>query len=82
MDIKTYQKATAILRDIDTEENKLKDLRFLHDDVKGGENIFVTSALRGKHVSVEGRLAIRIIELLQQEYDKKIKSLKTQLEEL
>lgn len=82
MDIKAYQKATAILDRIKKEEDKKRDLDFIHDKVKEGGNIFVTSALGHTKISIEGGLAIRIVELLQQGNNKEIESLKEQLEKL
>lgn len=82
MDIKAYQKATAILCSIKTEEDKKRDLDFLHDKVMGGDNVFITSALGHTKISIEGGLAIRIVELLQQGNNNEIESLKAQLEKL
>lgn len=82
MDIKAYQKATAILCSIKTEEDKQRDLRYLHDKVTGGDNICITSSAGHTKISIEGGLAVRVVELLQNGNNKEIESLKAQLEKL
>lgn len=82
MDIKAYQRATAILDSMKKEEDKKRDLDFLHDKVTNGEGIYVTSISGHTKIIAQHGLAIRIVELLQERNNKEIESLKTQLEKL
>lgn len=82
MDIKAYQKATAILGSMKVEEDKKRDLDFIHDKVTNGGGIWVTSASGHTKIAIRGGLAIRIVELLQQGNNKEIESLQEQLAKL
>lgn len=82
MDIKAYQKATAILDSMKKEEDKKRDLDFIHDKVTNGEGICVTTLSGHTKIIVQGGIAIHIVELLQEGNNKETESLVSQLEKL
>lgn len=80
MEIKTYQKATALLEAIKKAEDKERDLEFMHKN--HSSEIVVTTIMGHTKIQCLGGDALHIIEYLQMRNKKELESLKLQLEKL